>query len=203
MRRQPNKEAYLQGEFDYKILNGSGDVPHFESTPVAMPHSRKPDNQTEAVRSLATIWARTLGISTENIDHDRSFIHHGGQSLLVTQLHSELNQQFEEEVPLEWLFTKSLSDLAASLASCTQSSGSVLGPGLSVRETDDSFPLSSGQLRLWAMQQAAPRSSMYNEYVALKLVGPLSLNRLEASLAWVMRDTRFCALLSKCLTMGP
>jgi natural product biosynthesis luciferase-like monooxygenase protein/amino acid adenylation domain-containing protein len=52
----------------------------------------------------------------------------------------------------------------------------------SIRPHEGPAPLSFGQERLWFLEQLAPGLGVHNEYVALRLTGPLDLPALDAAL---------------------
>lgn len=67
---------------------------------------------TPTEQRLKSIWKTVL--NHENIDRDASFFMHGGNSLLVIQLHHEIQHQFAVNIPIAQIFAhpylKSLAD---------------------------------------------------------------------------------------------
>ncbi|MEU8924837.1 amino acid adenylation domain-containing protein [Kitasatospora sp. NPDC048545] len=60
--------------------------------------------------------------------------------------------------------------------------GSTAAPALPPRDRTRPAPLSFGQERLWFVEQLAPGLGVFNEYVGLRLTGPLDVPALEAAL---------------------
>ncbi|UII29504.1 phosphopantetheine-binding protein [Fulvivirga maritima] len=63
-----------------------------------------PNNYIE--KQMVRIWAQVLKLNDDLISVDRSFFELGGNSLKATELVSEIQKEFDFELPLRDLFTK-------------------------------------------------------------------------------------------------
>ena len=81
-------------------------VPHWREAFIAP--------RTPAEKSLASIWTKLLGINRIGINDN--YFELGGDSLLATQLVSQVRSVFEVELPLVELFRHpTLAEMAASI----------------------------------------------------------------------------------------
>ena len=125
-----------------------------------------------------------LGIQSIGI-HD-NFFDLGGHSLLATRVVSRVRQAFSVELPLRSLFDvptiAGLADQVQNLQSTSQSQT----PPIQPVSRDGRLPLSFAQQRLWFLDQYETERAVYNIPYALRLLGPLEVDRLRESLVRIV-----------------
>ena len=133
---------------------------------------------------LATIWADLLMLERVGI-HD-NFFDLGGHSLLATRVVSRVRQSFSVELPLRSLFDAptiaGLADQLQNLQSTSRSQAPQIQPVSRVGR----LPLSFAQQRLWFLDRYESDRAVYNIPYALRLLGPLEVDRLRASLTRIV-----------------
>lgn len=98
------------GKIDRKALP----IPIGETRENAKEHFQKPETVVE--KELSFIWKRVLRV--ESISRNDNYFELGGDSLLATQLNSEINKKFKINLSLEVIFANPIfSDQALSIAS--------------------------------------------------------------------------------------
>jgi len=145
---------------------------------------------------LAAIW-RTL-LKAPQIGLQNDFFALGGHSLLIVQLQSRIRQRFSRELSIAELFQRptiaaqaELLDADRKTASPAPEGGVAAAPsvlasfGRAPRE--ESLPLSSGQSRLWFLDQLSPGSSAYNFQMAARVCGKLDRAALARTLSEIVR----------------
>jgi amino acid adenylation domain-containing protein len=133
---------------------------------------------TPLEQQIAKVFEELLGVEGVGIHDD--FFELGGHSLLLTQLAARVRKQTKTEVGLRSLFEKrTVSDLAAQIEAA-RASGASSGPRLvhTPRKPEELVPASSAQERLWFLDQLEPGTAVYSIPQALRLRGPLDLDRL-------------------------
>ena len=165
------------GKINRRALPAPDDSrPQLESVYVA------PRNPIE--EQLSSIWCDVLGIQSIGI-HD-NFFDLGGHSLLATRVVSRVRQAFSVELPLRSLFDvptiAGLADQIQNLQSTSQSQT----PPIQPVSRDGRLPLSFAQQRLWFLDQYETDRAVYNIPYALRLLGPLEVDRLRESLVRVV-----------------
>jgi amino acid adenylation domain-containing protein len=90
--------------------------------------------RTITEKRLSKIWSKVLAI--ENVGVNDSFFDLGGHSLLAIKLVSQINEEFQVDIPVISLFTneESLRDLALRIDSQEESHSSRVGGGILVNE---------------------------------------------------------------------
>lgn len=143
--------------------------------------------RTPVEQELARIWSQVLGIERVGI-HDH-FFQLGGDSLLATQILSQVRETLQAELSfLSLMDAPTVAGLALAVAqSQIEKTASSDGPTLAPRTNCHSAPLSFAQQRLWFLQQLEPGSTAYNRPAHLRLTGPLHVNALEQSLNEMVR----------------
>uniref|UniRef100_UPI000A381205 non-ribosomal peptide synthetase n=1 Tax=Amycolatopsis kentuckyensis TaxID=218823 RepID=UPI000A381205 len=108
---------------------------------------------------------------------DDDFVELGGDSILAMRVAGVLNRRLGTALPAQAVFERrTVARLAAALPSAH--------PGHTPARTapGGALPLSSGQQRLWFLDQLAPGSAEYNTSAGFRLRGPLSLDALARAL---------------------
>ncbi len=135
-------------------------------------------------QAIAALWERMLGIARVGA-HD-NFFELGGHSLLATQIAARLRDAYGVDLPLRQLFE---SPTVAGVAALIVAGRGASAPpaGIPPAPRDGPLPLSSGQQRLWFLDQLEPGSPLYNNPAAIRLDGPLDAAALERSLAAIVQ----------------
>ena len=127
------------------------------------------------------IWSEVLG--TSSISVEDNFFDLGGHSLLVTQVLSRVKRSFGVEISVKSLFE---APTIARLADVIRHArADMQGLDISTIEKADrsgDIPLSFAQQRLWFLEEFEPGSANYNIPAAVRLVGRLDKDALQASL---------------------
>jgi amino acid adenylation domain-containing protein len=141
---------------------------------------------TALERSIVELWQEVLGIGPIGIDDD--FFALGGHSLLATQIVSRLRDAHNVSLPLRELFE---SPTAAGLAKLIEGERRKIGEDDLSRPTpvvrDGALPLSSGQERLWFLDQLEPGSPLYNNFTAVRISGTIDGDIFEQSLQEIIQ----------------
>jgi acyl transferase domain-containing protein len=147
---------------------------------------------TATEKQLAAIWGQVLKVGELNRDDD--YFDLGGDSLNGTQLLNAIEKEFQVKAEFEAIYTHStVETLAVYIASLRSA---VPGDEPSVRATlpvlvpikrEAHMPLSSGQQRLWFLDQLEPGNPFYNIPMALRLKGALSVQALKQCIDEVVR----------------
>jgi amino acid adenylation domain-containing protein/non-ribosomal peptide synthase protein (TIGR01720 family) len=136
----------------------------------------------ERERLLEQLFGDVLGVGAVGLDDD--FFALGGHSLSATRLASRVRDAFRVELPLRAIFEgRTVAALLRAIDAHTDAAASLLPaivPAAGARR------LSAAQLRMWLLQQLDPEGSAYNLPVAVRIRGPLELDRLNEALAAVV-----------------
>lgn len=144
----------------------------------------RPRTATEEL--LAAIWAEVLG--APRIGMEDSFFDLGGHSLLLTQVLSRVRRVFGVEPPLRSLFeTPTVAAQARAVEAARGAPAGPPAPPLVAQPQAGPRTPSFAQERLWFLSQLEPTAAAYNVPAAMRLVGPLDVDRLERSFAAVIR----------------
>ncbi|GAA0467063.1 hypothetical protein Ade02nite_93060 [Paractinoplanes deccanensis] len=135
---------------------------------------------TERERLVCAVFAEVL--DRPAVGPGDGFFALGGHSLLAAQAAARLQARLGVEVPLRLLFRH---PTARALA--TALPGDRPDPGrIAPARRDRPLPLSSGQRRLWFVDQLAPGGSAYNVPFAVRVRGPVDAGTLAAALSTVV-----------------
>jgi amino acid adenylation domain-containing protein len=142
--------------------------------------------RTPVEQTLAELWKQVLHIDRVSIDDN--FFALGGHSIMATQMVSRIRDVFQVEVVLRTLFeSPTIAGLAAQIEAARQSAlGRAVLP-LQPIARDQALPLSFAQQRLWFLDQLQPGSIAYNIPAAVRLTGPLDVDRLAACFTEILR----------------
>jgi len=150
--------------------------------------------RTPAEELVAGVWAEVLGVGREQVGADDDFFRLGGHSLLAIRVAARLRDLTGVEMPLPRLLQLSrLEDLAREIE--TQGGAGLpqaapirrLPPEERAAAETEKAALSFAQEQLWFLDRLEPGSPTYNLPGALRLVGPLDVAALAASLDRVHR----------------
>ena len=142
--------------------------------------------RTPVEELLAKIWAEVLKLEKVGI-HD-NFFDLGGHSLLATQVVSRLHEVLHVEIPLRSIFENpTVAGLAGRIASARPVERNLRAPSHSPESSDQQYPLSFAQQRLWFLEQLEPETAIYNTPEAIRIRGPLHVEALEQSLNEIVR----------------
>lgn len=150
---------------------------------------RQPDRAlSPAEESLSALCGRVL--ARESVDLGRSFVENGGNSLRAMMLRMGLRRDCGVELSVpQILGASSLDELAAlfsGVPALAEPSGEDSGP------QDGEIEVSSGQARLWMVQQLDPSLAQYN--IAYRISLPHDVNRAALDAAWSSLLVRHPAL---------
>ncbi|MEU4522013.1 amino acid adenylation domain-containing protein [Amycolatopsis sp. NPDC024027] len=156
-------------------LTGSGKVDRR-----ALPEPGRPGGDGAAPRNpaeelVAGVWCEALGLDRVGADDD--FVELGGDSILAMRVAGTLNRRLGTALPAQAVFGhRTVAGLAAALPAAHAGHAPVpAAPGTAL-------PLSSGQERLWFLDQLAPGGAEYNTAAGFRLRGPLSVDALARAL---------------------
>ena len=140
-----------------------------------------PRDETET--SLARIWAEVLGI--DRIGVLDNFFELGGHSLLATQVCARLRELFQANVALQDFF--SLPTVAGLATLITKADQQTTLRTIDHQTNTTAARLSSGQQRLWFMNQLAPGTPVHNIPAAIPLDQRPDIGALERALNEIVR----------------
>lgn len=134
----------------------------------------------EIEERLTIIWQDILGV--QNIGVKDDFFAVGGHSLKAALLASRIHKEFGVEMTLKEVFTlKSIKEQSGYIETAEKNIFSSIKPAL-VNEFDEFssiYPMSSAQMRMYALNQTAKEQINYNIPGAMIIEGKLDIKRLE------------------------
>lgn len=132
---------------------------------------------------LAGLWGEILERPSRAED---DFFDLGGHSLLAMQLQARIDEAFSVRPSLADLFeAPRLGDMAARIASLRAKRAPERPATAPI--ADSAGLLSSGQQRLWFLNQLDPDSGFYNLHAAFRLSGPVRTDALAAAVASLLK----------------
>lgn len=146
------------------------------------PAQTTPSTPTETL--IAHIWADLL--NQPHAGRETDFFAAGGHSLLAMRVIARLPLAVARAHPLRLLFEHPvLADFAAALDAQDMLDTNITNTPAPIakRPEDTARVLSYAQSRQWALAQFDPDASAYNLPAAIRLIGPLDLDRLDRALA--------------------
>ncbi|MFJ8469693.1 non-ribosomal peptide synthetase [Streptomyces swartbergensis] len=146
--------------------------------PGGAPAEQHVEPRTDDERTLAAIWADVLGVDTVGVTDD--FLDLGGDSILAARILTRIREAFGARLTLRDVFT---ARTIGALAPLTADPSAAAPPEpIPSAPRSEPVPLSSGQRRLWFLDDLADGGTEYNTGVALRLRGPLDTPALERAL---------------------
>ncbi|HVR95614.1 MAG TPA: amino acid adenylation domain-containing protein, partial [Thermoanaerobaculia bacterium] len=126
-------------------------------------------------------------LQSERVGVEDDFFERGGHSLLATRLASRVRETFGIELPVRALFeAPTVAGLAEAISDAMRDDAVRL-PAIERIPRDRPLPLSFAQQRLWFLDRLVGSSSLYNVGMAVRLVGPLDVAALSATLGEIVR----------------
>src|SRR5262249_10876665 len=137
--------------------------------------------RTAVEREVLGLFEEVLGERELGVTDD--FFDRGGDSLTSLQLVSRLAAR-GYRVSLRDVFTQRTAEAIAAALPSAAAAGQALSRPLLERASRDApwHALSYAQARLWFLAQLEPDSSAYNISGAIRVRGPLALDRLQRAL---------------------
>ncbi|MER6869214.1 amino acid adenylation domain-containing protein [Amycolatopsis sp. NPDC000673] len=140
--------------------------------------------RTESEMMVARAWGTVLAADGFGVHDD--FFERGGSSLSLTALARELSVLAGVPVPFRTLFTR--STVAAQAALLTELGGDARTDSRNTgAEESGPTPLSSGQRRLWFLDQVSPESAEWVVPVFVRIPGSVDPSRVRATLRALAR----------------
>ncbi len=129
-----------------------------------------------------------LGVEASRIDPAKPAINHGLDSLGAFELAHEIEERFGAGVPMEEFFSgASLQRMAEQALQTRDRRNKAAAAASGNPETSGSHALTVGQQSLYFLNQLDPSSAAYNISNAVRLLGPLDAQALQASLTLLSR----------------
>lgn len=148
-------------------------------------HASRSLPETETERQLAAIWCEALRIASVSRTDD--FQELGGDSLKAVVMAAKVYAALGVELDLRLLPQHSgLSAMAAMIDRRRREGPRVDGPTLERVPRDGPLPLSFAQLPMWRESQTAAGSADYTVALSYRIVGPLDVPALKASLEYLV-----------------
>ncbi len=142
--------------------------------------------RTPVEDALAKIWAEVLGVGPIGVQDN--FFDLGGDSVLASRVISRVRDVLGAELRfLTFFCAPRLVEMAASIHAGERKNLNRMAPPLFPIPRDGELPLSSGQQRLWFLDQLEPGSPVYNRATFLRLKGRLDRGALQYSLNEIVR----------------
>lgn len=138
---------------------------------------RAPATDTE--RALAEIWSAVLGIHIDQVGVDDDFLDLGGNSVLSMRVLARVRGQLGYEPPARSVFDAGTIARLAALLPYGVAGDIERIPSVSRR---CAIPLSSGQQRLWFLDDVTGGGTEYNTGFALRMSGELDMVALRSAL---------------------
>ncbi len=190
-RRNFCRELFLRGELtplaEWRV---NETLPSQGETDLAMHSLASP-----LERRIAQLWGEVLGVDPQNRNAD--FFAFGGQSLRAGQLAGRLSAEFGISIPIDVIFERpTIAQQAAWIEGASpreaESSGGNRAGAAARPEVAETIPLirrtprpavlSCSEERLWFFDQLQPGHPFYNLPAAVRVRGPLDVERLRAAL---------------------
>jgi acyl carrier protein len=188
-----------------KFLDGS--LPAIEVSMVAprVPAALRPAIDLKAIQQLEAaekfehlqthlqqLAAHAMRVPPASIDLSLSLTALGIDSLVAVQITHDLQEDLGLSLPLPvMLDCRDLRHLTTFILEQLSKVNPVEGPRACERDNRE-LPLSSGEQRLWVLQQLNPENIAYNEVSALRLTGNLNTELLQESIRRIVARHETC-----------
>jgi amino acid adenylation domain-containing protein len=140
--------------------------------------------ETPEQRILASIWSRLLDLPEPEIGIEDNFFERGGHSLKATTMMTEIHKQLNVRIELLEIFkTPTIRELAQHIEGLKRD----VHQSVQAVEEKEYYPLSSGQKRMFILQQLDPQSTAYNMPALLQLEGELEEERFLQAFQQLIR----------------
>jgi amino acid adenylation domain-containing protein len=133
-------------------------------------------------RTVAGVWADLLDLDVGQVGVHDDFFALGGHSLLLTRLAARLRALLGVELTVGDLFGAPTVAEQLHVITAKRASGAWTLEPIRPADRAGPLPLSSGQRRIWFLQQYDPTGTLYNVPVAFRLTGHLDVTALRAAL---------------------
>ncbi|XLS30271.1 non-ribosomal peptide synthase/polyketide synthase [Flavobacteriaceae bacterium M23B6Z8] len=131
---------------------------------------------TMTEQRLLVIWSEILDVDRDVISMNDDFFLSGGHSLLAITLSNRIYKEFSVEVPLQELFShRTIKELAAFI----DASDVKEYVSFSSAPSQEYYPLSSAQRRMYFLYEFDKNATTYNLPVMLRLGKNLNIERFE------------------------
>lgn len=142
--------------------------------------------RTPIEQAVAGIWEVLLGL--EQVGVKDNFFHLGGDSLLATQVISQVCSLFKVDVALLCLFeSPTIAALAENIETALRRGQRSDTPAITPALRPEKVPLSFAQQRLWFLDQWDPCSATYNVSICFDLTGQCNATVFNESLNEIIR----------------
>lgn len=132
---------------------------------------------------LAAIWSDVLRV--KQIGRDDNFFELGGHSLLAAQIAARIRRELRIEAPISSLFECPTVALLAEFIR-TAEPERLVARSIQPFDRNGTAPLSFNQQQFWLLDQSSSNRSAYNVRTALKVTGPLNIQKLQRALETVV-----------------
>ena len=135
---------------------------------------------TATEHMLAGIWAEVLGVEAGRVGVEDNFFDLGGDSVLSIQVISRIRAALGRAPSPRQLFdTPTIATLAATIDGSESDTDTVAG---AAARASGPLPLSSGQQRLWFLNDVDPDSAEFNTGFGLRLRGKVDVAAVRTAL---------------------
>ncbi len=136
----------------------------------------------EIHRNIHEIWCEVLGI--DSIGMDENFFQIGGNSLLLMQIVNRINERYQCDLKiLDLYLNATIQKLVKHVSESTNMRPKVNFMPISSILTQDDYPASNAQSRLWMLNHMDQEGISHNMYSILKLDGNLDIYALEKAMS--------------------
>lgn len=157
----------VNGKINKQLLPEPNFIP--ENT---VDESKKPHTTEEIL--IAKIWSEVLG--KEVVDVEANFFDLGGHSLKATRMIAKFYTEFGVNINFRDFFNTPTIQFLAQFISKNQPQKSIQIP---IAPTQEHYPLSHAQYRLWMQEQQSDNHALYNIPFVCKLKGAVNIDALE------------------------
>ncbi|MCK8524439.1 condensation domain-containing protein, partial [Aquimarina sp. D1M17] len=128
-------------------------------------------------QELVSIWSEVLGIAADKISITSDFFSLGGHSLSAITLSNKINKAFSVELPLREFF---VHRTISSLSNYISSSDHVVFESIPKAESNEFYPLSSAQRRMYFLYEFDKGATSYNMPGFYKISGDYDASKLSS-----------------------